>query len=391
MTTEVPRHMMRAQAVASSKATGGRPALVAITLSEHGGGIAVVSRLLAAMLAEQTGGPCLTLTLAGNGRGGSFATGTARRLVFGGEVAAAQVLRRCDWLLFSHLALADVQSYVPPPVRRPYGVFLHDVEAWTPLTGRRLGVLSRAFVRLANSHYTARRVEEANPQAGPVTPCPLGLPDPEIDPGAGEATADPFGIGEHAIVIVGRMLASERYKGHDQLIEAWPDVRRAVAGARLVCVGEGDDVARLRAKAQACGVGESVVFTGFVTAAERRVLYERAAALAMPSRREGFGLVYLEAMAARRPCIGSSVDAAREVIVDGVTGFLVSPDDRGALAGRIVDLLVDVELRRRLGKAGRQRFEAEFTYEAFVSRVSAAITAATMPTERRDLASRRVV
>jgi phosphatidylinositol alpha-1,6-mannosyltransferase len=178
------------------------------------------------------------------------------------------------------------------------------------------------------------------------------------------------------VLIVGRMMSTERYKGHDQLLEAWPAVVAAVPRARLVCVGEGDDVERLKAKADELGVTTTTIFTGFVADGVRRSLYERAAVFAMPSRREGFGLVYLEAMAARRPCIGANHDAASEVIEDGVTGFLVDQADTRALASRIIQVLGDEDLRRRMGEAGFRRYRDEFTYESFSRRLLGQVRAA---------------
>jgi phosphatidylinositol alpha-1,6-mannosyltransferase len=194
-------------------------------------------------------------------------------------------------------------------------------------------------------------------------------------------------MGPHAVVIVGRMATSDRYKGHDQLIDAWPLVVARIPQATLVCVGEGDDVPRLRQKANDSGVGSSIHFTGFVDEATRAAIYQRAKLLAMPSRREGFGLVYVEAMAAGVPCIGSIHDAAPDVIVDGETGYLVDQADRQGLAGRIVDVLGNDALARRLGAAGRGRYERLFTYEAFRDRLVAAVAAA-LPA-RHDEEARR--
>jgi phosphatidylinositol alpha-1,6-mannosyltransferase len=101
------------------------------------------------------------------------------------------------------------------------------------------------------------------------------------------------------------MSADERYKGHDQILDAWPVVRSRIPDARLVIVGDGDDAPRLRAKAASLGLAASVLFTGFVTEAQLAALYQKASVFAMPSREEGFGLVYLEAMARGVPCIGS--------------------------------------------------------------------------------------
>jgi glycosyltransferase involved in cell wall biosynthesis len=94
----------------------------------------------------------------------------------------------------------------------------------------------------------------------------------------------------------------------------------------------------------------------------------RIAVFAMPSAREGFGLVYLEAMRAGRPCIGSTSDAAGDIIVQGETGFLVDRADGPALSGAIVSLLTDGARRAAMGEAGRKRFEAHFTADRFAAR-----------------------
>ncbi|MCC7043672.1 MAG: glycosyltransferase family 4 protein [Acidobacteria bacterium] len=348
----------------------GRPALAAITLSPNGGGIAAVSRLVRDVLAEVSLRPVHCIELATDHR--RFDTTTLDRVRFGARVASTQMTKRCDWLFYTHLNLAAVQRFVPRRLARPYAVFLHDVEGWTPLGASMRRILDGAFVRLANSRYTAERVLAANPGCRPVVACPLAVQSPAT---GGPIAAD-IEVGPRTVVIVGRMMSSERYKGHDQLIEAWPDVVAQVPDAVLMCVGEGDDVGRLREKARGVGVLSSVRFPGFVDETARGAIYRSAAALAMPSRREGFGLVYVEAMAAGVPCIGSLHDAASEVIVDGETGFLVSQEDRPGLVRRIVELLRDEALRRRLGGAGRQRYGRLFTVDAFRERLIGHITAA---------------
>jgi phosphatidylinositol alpha-1,6-mannosyltransferase len=166
------------------------------------------------------------------------------------------------------------------------------------------------------------------------------------------------------------MSASERYKGHDQLLLAWPRVIAEVPDATLVMVGRGDDVERLRAKAAALGLGRSVHLTGFVPDAPLRALLRHAAVFAMPSRGEGFGLVYLQAMRAGVPCLGSRDDAAADVIVDGETGLLVPRQDPEAIAGALARLLTDDAMRRRMGDAGKRRFDATFTYPRFRARLA---------------------
>ena len=213
-----------------------------------------------------------------------------------------------------------------------------------------------------------------HPDVGPIVPCPLALPPERPLSFPGRQAAVP------TVLIVARILRAESYKGHDQLLECWPAVTAQVPSARLVVVGEGDDVVRLREKASALGLGPtSVVFTGFVSANELDTWYSEAWVFAMPSRGEGFGLVYLEAMAHGVPCIGSCEDAAGDVIVDGETGYLVEQADTASLAERLGRLLRDPSLCRELGEQGRRRVMSEFSYDQFSRRLEAAIVDAFGP------------
>ena len=157
---------------------------------------------------------------------------------------------------------------------------------------------------------------------------------------------------EPAALIVGRMWSVERGKGHDELLAAWPDVRRKVPDAQLWIVGTGDDVPRLEEAARDLDLGDAVRFLGRVSDAELGALYRRASVFAMPSRQEGFGLVFAEAMWWGLPCIGTTADAAGQVIVAGETGELVPYGDVEALARTLVGLLSDPERASTHGRGG---------------------------------------
>jgi phosphatidylinositol alpha-1,6-mannosyltransferase len=354
------------------------PALAAITLGARGGGVAVVSRLVWRALQSRWGEAATLVQLLSEAEASqSLESTTFDRMKFGTRLALEQAMGRSPWILYSHPAVAQVQRFVPPRLRRPYAVFIHGIEVWRPLTIAQHAVLAGAALRLANSEHTASRVRALHPSLGPIAACPLALPD-DAHPGDRE-TALPVAVGPHAVIIVARLDAAERYKGHDALLDAWPAVRARVADAQLVVVGEGDDGPRLRAKAATLGVADAVLFTGFVDAPVRDALYDRAAVFAMPSRGEGFGLAYLEAMSHGLPCIGSTHDAAGEIVDDAVTGFLVDQADPAALADRIIRLLVDPDLRAAMGARGRARVGREFTESAFSARLLAHLDRA-MPT-----------
>jgi phosphatidylinositol alpha-1,6-mannosyltransferase len=210
-------------------------------------------------------------------------------------------------------------------------------------------------------------VQEANPEIGSVDVCPLALlPERDTGPVDGALVGS---ITPRTIVIAARMNAAERHKGHDELLEAWPTVLGRRPDARLALVGRGDDVKRLEAKANGLGLAGSVRFTGFVNDATLDAMLAKAGGFALPGRAEGFGLSYLRAMRAGAPCIAGDDDAAREVVQDGVTGMLVAPSDREALAQAVIGLLGDSARRRAMGEAGRARFEEQFTFEVFRERL----------------------
>lgn len=349
------------------------PLLGAISLHQTGGGIAVVSDLLWRVLQEGWPGRAeLVTTFDNDVHPATF----AEKARFALRVASAQIAGRTDWVLFAHLGLAQIQRHIPPGLRVPYGVFLHGIEAWQPLSAGEQRALAGAALRVANSQYTAERVMAIHPAIGRVEACPLALPPGVERRNDGPVDAFVEQIGDHAVLMVGRLLRSEQYKGHDQLIAAWPAVLARVPDARLVIAGHGDDAERLKERARAHGVADRTHFLGFVSQSTLSALYERSALFALPSKGEGFGLVYLEAMRHRLPCIGSVHDAAAEVIENGVTGHLVAQDDIAGMAETIAALLLNEPKRRMMGAAGHARATSTFGFDRFQSRLRTLLAAA---------------
>ena len=346
-----------------------RRLLAAPVLGERGGGVGQVSSLLWQSIQDTWNGRSAVVTLLQNGH----QTPTPLdKLRFGFELASAQMLDRPAWILFSHLGLARAERYLPTASRAPYGVFLHGIECWAPLPARDLALLAGASLRLANSAFTAKKAREANPSLGPVEVCPLAL-------GSLPRAASAAGRIPGRVLVVGRLSATERYKGHEQLIEAWPAVRARLPAATLVIVGDGDDRHRLEQLVRARGLSDAVEFRGFVTRESLDEEYGRASLFAMPSRGEGFGLVYLEAMAHGLACIGSTADAAAEVIVHGQTGVLADQNDPDSLAAHLIELLSQPDVLRTMGDAGRARLHETFTYEAFRQRLVSLLSATLEP------------
>lgn len=343
-----------------------------VSISRQGAdGVSYVARLVDRALADLAGRPPWALDLLPAREGVVTRWERAR---FFATLAAAEVTGRVDALMFTHLGPARVQRWLPRARRAAYGVFVHGVEMLPQhMTQDRLSVLEGAALRVANSQFTARRVAALYPGIGTVDACPLALlpPTPHAGPVDDAVMARVASAG--VVLLVGRMSSGERYKGHDQLIEAWPDVLADVPRAQLVLAGGGDDAERLARKAASAGLGDRVVFAGRVSDATLAALFARASVFAMPSTGEGFGLVYLEAMRAGLPCIASPNDGGADVVVDGETGLLVPQADRAGLGRAVVRLLENPALASSLGAAGRRRYEAHFKYERFRDRFGALV------------------
>lgn len=282
--------------------------------------------------------------------------------------------RKPDWMLFDLLGVARAAQIPLPVPPAPYIIFCHgkELSRATPGTPHRKALFGASRL-IANSETTAGYVHAEFPELSDrVRVAPLC-----IDPGLTEAWQalgiDGSGRAELSaerrrapvVLIIGRTWSEERGKGHDELLEAWPDIRTAIPGAQFWIVGEGDDTPRLEAKARELGVADAVRFLGRISDAELAGAYQRASLFAMPSIQEGFGLVYAEAMWHRVPCLASLDDAGAEIVRHGETGALVPYGDVAAVRETVIRLLSDPARLEELGEAAGREARERFGYERF--------------------------
>lgn len=277
--------------------------------------------------------------------------------------------RKAKLVLAGHPNLAPVvrlMKLVAPRMKSI--VCTHGVEVWEPLPTMRRAALRKANLVLAPSQYTADHVKgDQGVAAERMRVQPWAL-DPQFEAlaanGANSGPPPNFPKGQ-VILTVGRWLMSERYKGMDTLITALPKLLTRWPDLQLVAVGQGDDKDWLGDLAEENGVQRHVHFLTGLSYAQLAACYAACDVFALPSRGEGFGLVYLEAMACGKPVIGGAHGGAPEVIEDGVTGYLVQHGDAVQLATSIETLLANPELAREMGRRGKQRVENEFRFSVF--------------------------
>lgn len=277
--------------------------------------------------------------------------------------------RKAKLVVAGHPNLAPVVAAMRLAAPRMKSIICtHGIEVWEPLPSLRRKALRSAHLVLAPSQYTANHViTDQGVAREKVRVLPWAL-DPQFEAmlAAKTRTEPPPGFPEGRVVLtVGRWLESERYKGMDTLITALPKLLTRWPELQLVLVGEGDDRAWLENMAEESGVARHVHFLGGLTYAQLGACYAASEIFALPSRGEGFGLVYLEAMACSKPVIGGAHGGAPEVIEDGKTGYLVQHGDAVQLATAMETLLANPELGKEMGRRGKERTERDFRFNAF--------------------------
>lgn len=248
--------------------------------------------------------------------------------------------------------------------------FLHGIEAWRPQDRLVRYQLGRVDEFLSNSDHTWERF---------LSFCPGMADHPHrtvhLGWGAPLGGPTPVPADRPSAVIVSRLAKGEDYKGHRELIRAWPQLRRLIPDACLDVVGDGDLRPELERFVGELGLQAAIRFHGRVSEARKTELITEARCMVMPSRGEGFGLVYVEAMRLGRPCLASDCDAGREVLHPPDGGLTAPPADADALVTAVAQLMADGAAWGRRSEAARRRYEQTFTERHFHDRLRAALTA----------------
>lgn len=331
---------MRRIAVLATDAYGGR------------GGIALYNRDVFDALAQDPANETIIALprIAGNGdhavpdRIDWRATAAASNIRYMQELARVAISDRpIDLIYCAHSNLLPLASMLRRFTGAKMVLAIYGIDAWTPFPRRAsVNALRNVDRILAISRYTADRFAEWSKfSPGQIDIVPNAIRTEDF--GMGPKRADlleKFSLADRDVVMLfGRMDVPERLKGFDELIEAFAEIHRQRPAAKLLLAGDGSDRHRLEVKAQTLGLGDDVVFTGFVPEAEKADYYRLADAYVMPSAQEGFGFVHIEAMACGIPAVASKLDGAREAVRDGAIGLLIDPTDRDDIVATTIRAL----------------------------------------------------
>jgi phosphatidyl-myo-inositol dimannoside synthase len=256
------------------------------------------------------------------------------------ELARVLVKReRYDVVLCGHINLLPFAEIARRLLRAKHVLLIYGIDAWRP-TGR--GITDR-LVRKADfvisiSQFTKQRFlswSAVHDDQVHLLPNAVHMEQYGIG-GKPNYLEERYGLGGRRVLMtLARLQQNEQQKGLDEMLEVFPELLAEDKNLMYLIAGDGDDKQRLERKAASLGLNSHVVFTGRVPESEKADHYRLADTFVMPGRQEGFGFVFLEAMACGIPVVASSLDGSREAVLNGELGEIADPDDREALKAAI--------------------------------------------------------
>jgi glycosyltransferase involved in cell wall biosynthesis len=281
------------------------------------------------------------------------------------------LLIRCLWnrprhLYCGHIKLAPLIGLLSRTFGIPYTVLTYGKEVWETLPPNQRKALRQADFIWTISRYSRDRMVEANrleSKRVAILPC---IVDGEVfTPGEKppELLAKYNLKNAKVLMSVARLWSGDIYKGVDVTIRALPQILKVFPNVKYLVIGRGDDRPRLEALAEELSVSDRVIFAGFVPTADLPSHYRVADAYIMPSQ-EGFGIVYLEAMACGKPVLSGDADGSADPLQDGLLGWQVPHRDPQAVADACIEILQGND-KRCNSQWLREATIAKFSQQAF--------------------------
>jgi phosphatidylinositol alpha-1,6-mannosyltransferase len=290
--------------------------------------------------------------------------------------AIARACRRWspDVIYYTHVYLARIAPVLPLlGIHTRYVIGTLGVEVWDRLTWSKRLPLAGASTILAISDYTRSRVISV--QGVPEARCKtvhLALEDYWVAAAEALGADDISGRSRrdsatYSLLSVCRLERDARDKGVDWVLHAMALLAPSYPGLRYTVVGDGNDSDHLKGLAEELALQDVVTFTGALTHDDLLAAYAACDLFVLPTRREGFGLVFLEAMAFRKPIVAVASAGTLVVIAPGREGLLIGGE--AELPAAIETMMRDPSLAARMGKAGREAVTGRFSFDAFVGRL----------------------
>lgn len=294
-----------------------------------------------------------------------------RTAAFAAQILGLGLWQRPKLVIAAHLNFTVAAYWLKQLTGVSYWTITYGIEAWNIQRQDLQTALHHADRILSISGYTRDRlIQEQN-----LDPAKISLLPCTFDPSRFQISAKSTYLLEKynlkpeqpIILTVSRLAEAKRYKGYDQILEALPQIRQAIPNVHYLIVGKGKDQPRVEKLIAQLELQDCVTLAGFVPDDQLCDYYNLCDVFAMPSKREGFGIVYLEALACGKPTLGGNQDGAIDALCHGELGALVDPDDVGEIAQTLIQILQGTYPNPLMYKpeALRQKVIDTFGFERF--------------------------
>jgi len=264
-------------------------------------------------------------------------------ILFALKVFLSSLISKPKLIIVGHVNFSPIAYMIKRLTNIPFWVVTYGIEAW----GIRKNLLKKSLLAsdriLAMSNFTKNRItSEQNIAADKISVLP-GTFDAHffrIKPKSAYLLGK-YGLNQNQPVIltVCRMDKAEKYKGYDKIIELMPKLIQNFADIRYILVGYGSDAERIKELVKKLKLDKHVILPGKITGEELCDHYNLCDCFAMPSKAEGFGIVFLEALACGKPVLAGNQDGSVEALRNGELGVLVDPDDINEISDNLIKIL----------------------------------------------------
>lgn len=259
------------------------------------------------------------------------------------KILFSALSQRPDLMICTHINYSVVCLILKRLFRIPYWVVAHGLEVWDLQSPLLKLALRHADQVVSVSQYTRSRLLEEQK----LSPAQIPVLPNTFDPNRFQITGKPeyllqrYGLSpdQPVILSVTRLGRSARYKGYGVLLEALVLIRQSIPNVHYILVGKGDDRDWIETRIEQLNLSDCVTLTGFIPDSELSDHYNLCDVFALPSYGEGFGIVYLEALACGKPVLAGDRDGAVDPLDGGRLGCLVPPDAVEVIAQRLVEIL----------------------------------------------------
>jgi glycosyltransferase involved in cell wall biosynthesis len=266
-----------------------------------------------------------------------------RTIGFAAQIVLFTIWKKPNLIISSHINFSVLAYFINRLLGIPYWTVVHGVDAWNitnPALSKALFCTERI---LAVSNYTKDRLikeQKLNPNKISILPNTFDINKFQIAKKP-KYLLDRYGLKSDQLIIltVARLAGSDRYKGYDQIIQALPKIRSQIPNIHYVLAGQGKDKARIEKLIIEHNLQDAVTLTGFVEDQELCDHYNLCDVFAMPSQKEGFGIVFLESLACGKPTLGGNQDGAVDALCNGELGALVDPLDQEEITQTLIQIL----------------------------------------------------